>query len=72
MPLCTIENTYNYFYSGTRYAMMAMKAQLSIILQKYKIKAKHTIQDVKLKADLMLKPVDGHLVKLELRNPGNI
>lgn len=54
---------------GPKYAFMAMKALIATVIRKYKFSTPYKkIQDIKLKADLMLKPVDGYKVSLELRN----
>ncbi|XP_039760527.1 cytochrome P450 4C1-like isoform X2 [Pararge aegeria] len=50
---------------GKAYAMMSMKAQLSHVLRRYRIRADHTKLVVKL--DVLLKPVAGHFVSIEDR-----
>ncbi|KAF2885094.1 hypothetical protein ILUMI_21097 [Ignelater luminosus] len=53
---------------GPKYAMMAMKALIATVIRKYRFSTEYkTIDDIKLKADLMLKPVDGYKLAVELR-----
>ncbi|XP_046607278.1 cytochrome P450 4C1-like [Neodiprion virginianus] len=54
---------------GIKYAMMAMKTLLSTVLRRYIIKKDdvQSIQDIKLKADLMLKPVKPITIRIEKR-----
>lgn len=55
-----------------KYAMMAMKALLATVIRKYVIKKDNalSIQDIKLKADLMLKPVEPITIRIEKRIHG--
>ncbi|KAG5900103.1 hypothetical protein JTB14_016072 [Gonioctena quinquepunctata] len=56
---------------GPRYAMMAMKSLLSTVLRKYRIFTSYQkVEDVKLKANLVLRPKDGY--KLALKNDENM
>lgn len=53
---------------GPKYAFMAMKALIATVVRRYKFTTDYkSIEDIKLKADLMLKPVDGYNVSVELR-----
>ncbi|XP_011315522.1 cytochrome P450 4C1 [Fopius arisanus] len=54
---------------GVRYAMMAMKTLIATVLRHYVIKKDRIveIEDIKLKADVMLKPVEPISVKIERR-----
>ncbi|XP_015126718.1 cytochrome P450 4C1 [Diachasma alloeum] len=54
---------------GVRYAMMAMKTLLATVLRHYVLKKDQfvRIEDIKLKADVMLKPVEPISVKIERR-----
>ncbi|XP_023312995.1 cytochrome P450 4C1-like [Anoplophora glabripennis] len=53
---------------GIKYAMMAMKTLLATVLRKFKVSTSYgSIQDIKLKANLVLRPTDGYKVSLELR-----
>ncbi|XP_031330392.1 cytochrome P450 4C1-like [Photinus pyralis] len=53
---------------GPKYAFMAMKALIATVVRRYKFTTDYkSIEDIKLKADLMLKPVDGYNVSAELR-----
>lgn len=46
-----------------------MKALVATILRKYRICTDYkNIEDIELKADLMLKPVNGYRVSIELRD----
>ncbi|KAF5304212.1 hypothetical protein FQR65_LT08019 [Abscondita terminalis] len=54
---------------GVRYAFMAMKALIATVVRKYKFSCEHEkVEDIRLKVDLVLKPVNGYRVSLELRN----
>ncbi|CAG9861488.1 unnamed protein product [Phyllotreta striolata] len=54
---------------GPKYAMMAMKSLLSTVLRKYKIFTTYkSVEDIKLKAHLVLRPRDGYKVYIERRN----
>ncbi|KAF5283094.1 hypothetical protein FQA39_LY17435 [Lamprigera yunnana] len=53
---------------GQKYAFMTMKCIIATIIRKYKFSTNYkTIEDIKLKADLMLKPVNGYTVAIEFR-----
>ncbi|XP_031330391.1 cytochrome P450 4C1-like [Photinus pyralis] len=53
---------------GPKYAFMAMKALIATVVRRYKFKTDYKcIEDIELKADLMLKPVNGYNVSVELR-----
>ncbi|KAF5292049.1 hypothetical protein FQR65_LT11315 [Abscondita terminalis] len=53
---------------GPKYAFMAMKALVATVIRKYKFSSEYKrIEDIRLKADLMLKPIDGYKVSIELR-----
>ncbi|XP_046734901.1 cytochrome P450 4C1-like [Diprion similis] len=54
---------------GIKYAMMAMKTLLATVLRRYIIKKDNVqpIQDIKLKADVMLKPVNPITIRIEKR-----
>ncbi|XP_058806266.1 cytochrome P450 4C1-like [Phymastichus coffea] len=54
---------------GIKYAMLAMKVLLATVVRKYIIKKDNVlpIQDIKLKADIMLKPVDVIKIRIERR-----
>ncbi|KAK5638116.1 hypothetical protein RI129_012411 [Pyrocoelia pectoralis] len=53
---------------GPKYAFMAMKTLIATVVRKYKFSTNYrSIRDIKLKADLMLKPVNGYNVSVELR-----
>ncbi|XP_031330686.1 cytochrome P450 4c3-like [Photinus pyralis] len=53
---------------GPKYAFMAMKALIATVVRRYTFSTDYkTIKDIKLKADLMLKPVHGYSVSVELR-----
>ncbi|XP_048506607.1 cytochrome P450 4C1-like isoform X2 [Athalia rosae] len=54
---------------GGKYAMMAMKALLATVLRSYTLKKDNVvpIENIKLKADLMLKPVEPITVRIERR-----
>ncbi|KAJ8672685.1 hypothetical protein QAD02_003945 [Eretmocerus hayati] len=54
---------------GIKYAMMAMKTLLATMVRRFVIKKDHIvpIQDIKLKADVMLKPVDPIILRIEKR-----
>nr|ARN17935.1 cytochrome P450-12 [Cephus cinctus] len=56
---------------GLKYAMMAMKALLGTVLRRYIIKKDHMtpISEMKLKADVMLKPVEPIKFRIERRIP---
>lgn len=56
---------------GLKYAMMAMKTLLATVLRRYVLKKDNiaAIVDIKLKADLMLKPVDPIKLRIEKRRP---
>lgn len=60
-----------FFFLGFKYAMMAMKVLIATILRKYVlIKDDITlIENIKLKVDVMLKPVDPITVRIEKRIP---
>lgn len=48
--------------------MMAMKALLVTVLRKFKVDTPYkTVRDIKLKANLVVRPRDGYKVSLELR-----
>lgn len=55
---------------GVRYAMMAMKTLIATVLRHYVLKKDRIvrIEDIKLKADVMLKPVEPICIKIERRN----
>ncbi|OXU24905.1 hypothetical protein TSAR_006903 [Trichomalopsis sarcophagae] len=57
---------------GMKYAMMAMKALLATVIRKYVIKKDNAlpVQDIKLKADVMLKPVEPITIRIERRIHG--
>ena len=60
------------FFSGMKYAMMAMKALLATVIRKYVVKKDKVllIEDIKIKADVMLKPVDPIKIRIERRIHG--
>ncbi|XP_022827248.1 uncharacterized protein LOC111356994 [Spodoptera litura] len=51
---------------GKSYALMYLKATVVALLRKYKLTADHT--KMKLECKIMLKPVSGHLIKIEKRD----
>lgn len=53
--------------------MMAMKVLLATVIRKYVLKKDKVlpIQDIKLKADIMLKPVEPIKIRIERRIHGN-
>ncbi|KAF5283095.1 hypothetical protein FQA39_LY17436 [Lamprigera yunnana] len=53
---------------GLKYAFMTMKCIIATVIRKYKFSTNYkNIEDVKLKADLMLKPIEGYTVAVEFR-----
>lgn len=49
--------------------MMAMKALITTVVRKYRFSTEYKMVDeIKLKDDFVLKPVDGYKVAVELRN----
>lgn len=59
------------FISGIKYAMMAMKTLLATVLRRYVLKKDNIVPigDIRLKAELMLKPVDPIKIRIEKRTP---
>lgn len=57
-------------YIGIRYAMMAMKVLIANVLKEYVVKKEKLIKitDVKLKADIILKPFEPIKIKIEKRS----
>lgn len=57
--------------SGIKYATMAMKTLLATVLRRYILKKDDIlpIGDIRLKADLMLKPVNPIKLRIEKRTP---
>ncbi|KAF2885100.1 hypothetical protein ILUMI_21103 [Ignelater luminosus] len=54
--------------AGIKYAMMNMKALIATVVRKYRFFTEYKkVEDIKLKVDLMLKPVDGYKIAIELR-----
>ncbi|CAK9813607.1 Cytochrome P450 4g15 [Anthophora plagiata] len=53
---------------GRKYAMLKLKVLLSTILRNYKILSDHTEKDFRLRADIILKRVEGFQIKIEPRN----
>lgn len=58
-------------FSGIKYAFMSMKTLLATVLRKYVLKKDKIvlIKDIKLKNDIMLKPVDPIRIRIEERIP---
>lgn len=53
---------------GFRYAFMAMKVLLSTVIRKYKVSCHYkSVDEIRIKPDLLLQTVEGHKVALELR-----
>ncbi|KAF5292053.1 hypothetical protein FQR65_LT11319 [Abscondita terminalis] len=53
---------------GSNYAYMSIKAVIASVVRKFKFSSKYKkIEDIDLKAELMLKPVDGYNVSIEYR-----
>lgn len=56
-------------FLGPKYAMMAMKALIATVLRKYRVFTEYkSPEDIRVKADLMLKPADGYKLSLEYRD----
>ncbi|KAF5301094.1 hypothetical protein FQA39_LY10913 [Lamprigera yunnana] len=54
---------------ASKFAMMTMKVAIAVLVSKYTFKTEYkSVQDVKFEANLLLKPIDGYKVTLELRN----
>ncbi|KAJ8954174.1 hypothetical protein NQ318_005769 [Aromia moschata] len=54
---------------GMKYAMMAMKAMVATVLRKYRISTSYkSVEDVKLKFNLVTRPMDGYKVSVMLRS----
>lgn len=52
-----------------KYAFMAMKTLIATVLRKYRISTDYkTPEDVLLRADLMIKPVNGYKIAIEPRD----
>jgi cytochrome P450 len=52
---------------GKQYAMMSMKSLVSTVLRKYKLKSNLDYRTIQVKDELVLKPVNGHLISIEHR-----
>nr|AZR39483.1 cytochrome P450 [Agasicles hygrophila] len=53
---------------GLKYAMMAIKTLIVTIIRKYEISTPFKqVQDVKLKANMVIRPIDGYLISLTYR-----
>ncbi|XP_063927146.1 cytochrome P450 4C1-like [Zophobas morio] len=54
---------------GPRYAMMTMKAVLATVIRRFEFSTSYkTVEDIKLKTNLVLRPVDGFKVFVTTRN----
>lgn len=53
---------------GLRYAMIAMKVTLSILIKKFRFHANCDVETMRIENNVVLRPVAGHLVRLELRS----
>ncbi|KAF2887130.1 hypothetical protein ILUMI_19043, partial [Ignelater luminosus] len=54
---------------GHKYAMMAMKTLVAIVVRKCRLSTSYrNVEDVKLQFDILLKPVHGYKISVELRN----
>lgn len=60
----------NITISGPRYAMMAIKVIVSSVIRRFKITKTdfENVEDIKIKADIVIKSVYGYNAVLELRN----
>ncbi|XP_077290548.1 cytochrome P450 4C1-like isoform X2 [Arctopsyche grandis] len=52
---------------GKQYAMMSMKSLLSTILRTYRIHSNVDYKTIELKSEILLKPLNGHLISIERR-----
>lgn len=54
---------------GLKHAMLSMKVLLSTVVRKYKIYCKYqSVEEIRVKPDFALTPIDGYPISLELRN----
>lgn len=56
------------FILGMKYGMMMLKTIIAYTVRSFNISTPYkTVEDVKLKQDLILKAVDGYKIRLDLR-----
>lgn len=61
------------FFSGARYAMLSLKVMTATILRKFKVHCDYkTIEEIRLKANIVLRHTDGCKVWFERRSKENI
>jgi len=60
-------NTYKY-NSGSKYAMLSMKVAMSTFLRNYSVHTHYTLDDIKLKLDLLLRSANGYPVTIQKRD----
>ncbi|KAF2885098.1 hypothetical protein ILUMI_21101 [Ignelater luminosus] len=54
--------------AGLKFAMQAMKTLIATIVRKYRLSTEYkTIEEIKLRCDFVIKPVEGYKLALELR-----
>ncbi|KAF2885095.1 hypothetical protein ILUMI_21098 [Ignelater luminosus] len=54
--------------AGAKYAMIAMKSLIATVVRKYQFSTEYkTVEEIRITADLMLKPLDGYKLAIELR-----
>lgn len=59
------------FFSGQKFALYEEKTILSSLINRYKIVAIETPEKIRMAADLVLRPINGTVLKLERRVFGN-
>lgn len=56
-----------YIFSGQKFAIYEEKTILASIINRFKVTAVETMENVKISTDIILRPANGVLVKLEKR-----
>lgn len=65
--MVTIHSTYFVFFTGGKYAILAIKIALMKILKNYRLETDYTMDDIKIRLEVVIRSASGYKIKMYSR-----